>query len=73
VFALYDQVLLEYASTKAEYGLLDFDDLIERFLALLGDPQVRARSRVIPVPDDRRISGYRRKPIRAREDVDGEF
>ncbi len=41
VFALYDQVLLEYASTKAEYGLLDFDDLIERLLALLDDPQVR--------------------------------
>jgi ATP-dependent helicase/nuclease subunit A len=41
LFSLYDQVLLEYASTKNEYGLLDFDDLIETLITLLSNSQLR--------------------------------
>lgn len=41
-FSLYDQVLLEYASTKNEYGLLDFDDLIEKLIGLLSNPELRS-------------------------------
>jgi ATP-dependent helicase/nuclease subunit A len=40
VFALYDQVQIEYHSTKNEYGLLDFDDLIEKLISLLSNPQL---------------------------------
>ncbi|MFI5202744.1 MAG: UvrD-helicase domain-containing protein, partial [Candidatus Kapaibacterium sp.] len=40
VFDLYDHVLLEYTSTKTEYGLLDFDDLIEKLQRLLEDRRV---------------------------------
>ncbi len=40
-FAIYDQVLLEYSSVKNDYSLLDFDDLIEKFLALLENPTFR--------------------------------
>ncbi len=41
VFALFDQVLLEYSSTKNGYGLLDFEDLIEKLLHLLDNPTLR--------------------------------
>ncbi|HET6399914.1 MAG TPA: UvrD-helicase domain-containing protein [Candidatus Kapabacteria bacterium] len=40
VFDLYDHVLLEYTSTKTEYGLLDFDDLIEKLHRLFEDRRV---------------------------------
>ncbi len=40
IFALYDQVQIEYHSTKNEYGLLDFDDLIEKLISLLLNPQL---------------------------------
>ena len=42
LFELYDQVLLEYLSTKNEYGLLDFDDLIEKLIGLLSNTELRA-------------------------------
>ena len=42
LFELYDQVLLEYLSTKNEYGLLDFDDLIEKLIGLLSNSELRA-------------------------------
>ncbi len=41
VFSLYNQVLLEYRNAKNEYGLLDFDDLIEKFIALLSNSLLR--------------------------------
>ncbi|HZK76777.1 MAG TPA: UvrD-helicase domain-containing protein [Candidatus Kapabacteria bacterium] len=40
VFALFDQVLEVYTLTKTEYGLLDFDDLIEKLLRLFEDKGV---------------------------------
>jgi len=40
VFALYDQVLEVYTSTKTEYSLLDFDDLIEKLGQLFEDKRV---------------------------------
>ncbi len=40
VFYLYDQVLHEYSTAKNDFGLLDFDDLIERLLKLLENPQL---------------------------------
>ena len=41
-FNLYSIVRTEYDSSKAEYGSLDFDDLIEKLLHLLDNPQTRA-------------------------------
>jgi ATP-dependent helicase/nuclease subunit A len=41
-FAIYDQVLLEYSSVKNDYSLLDFDDMIEKFLALLDNQTLRS-------------------------------
>ncbi len=41
IYSLYDPVLEEYTSTKLQFGLLDFDDLIERLLRLLEDARIR--------------------------------
>ncbi len=41
VFSLYHEVLNEYETTKAEFGLLDFDDLIFKLRKLLEQSEVR--------------------------------
>jgi ATP-dependent helicase/nuclease subunit A len=41
VFDLDEEVRTTYRSTKTEYGLLDFDDLIGKLIQLLDNPQVR--------------------------------
>ncbi|MDP4199704.1 MAG: UvrD-helicase domain-containing protein [Bacteroidota bacterium] len=38
---LADQVAIEYTADKSAYGLLDFNDLIQRFHRLLEEPRIR--------------------------------